>query len=169
MPLLDKFKRQCDVLESTEILLHILHETLRSSDREKDLEEFINQSFNVEHLYYIFTQNQDIFTDDFDDVDNSNIYINHQRILPQKLDVENADLKQLVISTINQKYPNMSGRVLTVLEFHAVFKYLQYVTIFCHQDELSLRVQICDGVEWVIMTCPFLFLFSFQTQKILGG
>ena len=58
MPLLDKFKRQCDVLESTEILLHILHETLRSSDREKDLEEFINQSFNVEHLYYIFTQNQ---------------------------------------------------------------------------------------------------------------
>ena len=123
MPLLDKFKRQCDVLESTEILLHILHETLRSSDREKDLEEFINQSFNVEHLYYIFTQNQDIFTDDFDDVDTSNIYINHQRILPQKLDVENADLKQLVISTINQKYPNMSGRVLTVSEFQAVFTF----------------------------------------------
>ena len=123
MPLLDKFKRQCDVLESTEILLHILHETLRTSEREKDLEEFINQSFNVEHLYYIFTQNQDIFTDDFDDVDTSNIYINHQRILPQKLDVENADLKQLVISTINQKYPNMSGRVLTVSEFQAVFTF----------------------------------------------
>ena len=123
MPLLDKFKRQCDVLESTEILLHILHQTLRSSDREKDLEEFINQSFNVEHLYYIFTQNQDIFTDDFDDVDTSNIYINHQRILPQKLDVENADLKQLVISNINQKYPNMSGRVLTVLDFQAVFTF----------------------------------------------
>ena len=75
----------------------------------------------MEHLYYIFTQNQDIFTDDFDDVDTSNIYINHQRILPQKLDVENTDLKQLVISTINQKYPNISGRVVTVLEFQVGF------------------------------------------------
>ena len=53
MPLLDKFKRQCDVLESTEILLHILHETLRSSDREKDLEEFINQRwFSVTRFDY---------------------------------------------------------------------------------------------------------------------
>ena len=109
MPLLDKFGRKCDVLESTEILLNILHETLKPSSREEDLIEILNQCFNSEHLYYIFTQDQDIFTNNFDDLDTSNIYINHQRLMPRKLDVENDDLKQLVISSVMEKYPNMSG------------------------------------------------------------
>ena len=114
MQLLDNFGRQCDVLESTEIRLHIIYSILQATDQEADLLEYFGQCFDPTHLCFIFDQNQfgQELTDDF--MYSENIYKSHQRLMPEKVNSQikknllpkvTQYLKQLNLSELQWKFP----------------------------------------------------------------
>ena len=124
----DQFGRQCDIIETTEHLFHILNQILTASGQIEDLPEFLRHCFQGDYLYFIFTQDYDkvflpLFRDRLPSLSHifkkmANI---HGHILPKKLDIvvpvkstikenkllslmvdfdvlSSLDLKQLVIS-----------------------------------------------------------------------
>jgi len=112
----DEFGRQCDILETTENLLHILVRLLSSSNRLKDLIEIVKHCFQEEYLYFIVTKDYEksfspIFRQRSENV-RKQIANVHKHILPQSLDLEETikvgnmetpmetdmDLKKLILS-----------------------------------------------------------------------
>ena len=139
----DQFGRQCDIIETTEHLFHILNQILTASGQIEDLPEFLRHCFQGDYLYFIFTQDYDkVFLPLFRNIPvsiRSKLANIHGHILPKKLDIGvpvNSTIKENKLLSLMVNFD-----VLNSLDLK------QLVLSNCQKPELEPTSDPCTFIE----------------------